>query len=196
MVNTLNRKEAFIVTMSIVKCNCMTKFQSYTRNRIKAFSRITLTGYAYFFLGMSLITFSACEQETEIVFVVESSLQDYFDRFVDEGALRGINIAYATSQVEAHISDIPEPNVIGQCAWNHTSHSITIDRNYWRTANDMQREFVVFHELGHCVLELNHVDGADGNGNCESIMTSGTGNCRVVYTINNRERLLNELFNY
>lgn len=174
----------------------MANFQSFADNATNTIRRATLTRIAYFFVGLSFITLSACEQETQIVFVVETSLQDYFERFVDEASMRGINVAQATSQVHAEIGDIPEQNVIGQCAWSESYHAITIDRQYWQSANDLQREFVVFHELGHCVLKRNHVDDPDGNGNCESIMTSGTGTCRVVYTSQNRERLVDELFTY
>ena len=152
--------------------------------------------YAYVvLLGTGLVFISACERETEIIFVVESSVQTYFDRFVDEARVRGLDVEYATSQVDAHIGDISEPNVIGQCSWsqNHP-HSITLDEQYWRTANDLQREFLVFHELGHCVLGRDHVDNSDTNGNCISIMSSGTGDCRVVYHPNNRIKLLDELF--
>ena len=156
----------------------------------------------FFLSGLMLsivITFSSCDPDFEIVFAEEepldSNLELYYDRFVYEAYQRGLDVEYTTSQVEGRIADITEENVIGTCSWtqNH-SHNITIDQNYWRTANDLQREFVVFHELGHCVLGKDHVDGEDANGQCISIMTSGTGDCRVVYSPNNRNRLLDELF--
>ncbi|HUR31768.1 MAG TPA: putative metallopeptidase [Saprospiraceae bacterium] len=156
---------------------------------------ITMTRVLYLCFGVSILMFSSCEEAPELVFVVETPLQDYFDRFVDEAAVRGFDVAYATSQVDAHIGDITEENVIGTCSWDQThTHSVTVDENYWRTANDLQREFVVFHELGHCVLGRDHRDDSDANGNCASIMTSGTGDCRIIYTQNSRTRLVDELF--
>jgi len=150
---------------------------------------------AYLMIGVGLVTMSACEQELEVVFVVDEPIQEYFDRFVHEASLRNLDVAYATSQVDAQIGDITEPNVIGQCAWSQGhNHSITLDQNYWRNANDMQREFLVFHELGHCVLGRDHVDSEVANGNCMSVMSSGTGDCRVLYTQQNRINLLDELF--
>jgi hypothetical protein len=156
---------------------------------------ISLKSLLFTFMGVSILVLNACETEIVVIPVVDSPLQAYFDRFIDEAAVRGLDVAYATSQVDATISDIKEPNVIGQCSWSQThQHSITLDENYWRKANDLQREFVVFHELGHCVLGLDHVDNSDANGNCTSIMTSGTSDCRVLYTNNNRVRLLDDLF--
>jgi hypothetical protein len=150
--------------------------------------------------GICLLIFSSCELEPVLVYEeeeaqVESSVQGYLDRFVYEARIRGLDVAYATSQVDVGIADIPKPNVIGQCAWSEGhSHAITLDEAYWNRANDLQREFVVFHELGHCVLGSDHRDYSDAYGNCGSIMTSGTSDCRVVYTQNNRTRLLDELF--
>ena len=156
---------------------------------------ISMTRIHYLFFGAGILMFSACEEGPELVFVVETPLQDYFDRFVDEAAARGLDVEYATSQVDAHIGDISQENVIGTCSWDQTHvHTVTVDENYWHSANDMQREFVVFHELGHCVLGRDHRDFSDTNGNCASIMTSGTGDCRIIYTQNNRTRLLDELF--
>ncbi len=149
----------------------------------------------YFIIGISFLTLSACEKEAVVVFVVEAPLQVYFDRFIDEAALRGLDVEYPTSQVDAHIGNITEPNVIGQCSRSESSqHAITIDQRYWRSANDLQREYLIFHELGHCVLGRDHTDDADTNDNCISIMSSGTGTCRVLYTLNNRSKLLDELF--
>lgn len=33
---------------------------------------------------------------------------------------------------------------------------ILIDEPYWNSANDRQRAYIVYHELGHCVLGLAH----------------------------------------
>lgn len=172
----------------------MVKGQSIT-SRIASFNMYTFSKIKYAFFGMVLLVISACEFEPQVEFVVDSPVEEYYDRFIHEAAIRGLDVEYATSQVPARIADIEEENVIGTCSWsqNH-SHNITLDQNYWRTANDMQREFLVFHELGHCVLGRDHVDNSDANGNCISMMSSGTGNCRVFYGQSNRTRLVDELF--
>lgn len=150
----------------------------------------------YVCMVFGMLTIASCEiEEPQISYVVDVPLQVYFDRFIHEAAARDLDVEYATYQVDAQIGDIIEKNVIGQCAWSGAhQHSITIDEQYWRTANDLQREFVVFHELGHCVLGRDHIDGDDVNGNCVSVMTSGTGPCRILYNSQNRNELLDELF--
>lgn len=151
--------------------------------------------FVYLLCGISAVTFSACEVEPEITFVIDEPLEIYYERFVDEAFARGLDVEYATYQVEATIGDIATENVIGTCSWDQThKHSIVLDQDYWRRATDLQREFLVFHELGHCVLGKDHVDNSDANGNCISIMSSGTGDCRVVYSNSNRIRLIDELF--
>ena len=178
----------------MTNANKMVPRQSIT-SRIASFNMYTFSKLKYALFGMILVVISACEFEPQIEFVVDAPVQEYYDRFIYEASIRGLDVAYETSQVPARIADIDEANVIGTCSWssNH-AHNITLDQSYWRSATDMQREFLVFHELGHCVLGRDHVDNSDANGNCISMMSSGTGNCRVFYGQSNRTRLVDELF--
>ncbi len=66
--------------------------------------------------------------------------------------------------------------------------------NYWLNASAMDKEFIVFHELGHCYLQREHLDTKDERGICTSIMSSGTSNCVRLYTNQNRSDLIDELF--
>ena len=137
----------------------------------------------------------ACQKDEVVDLFVDSSLQEYFDRFAAEGALRNVVVDYEASKVSGYIRLITAPNVIGQCAHDPNQPStVIIDRTYWNIANDLQKEFLVFHELGHCVLNRDHLDEADDQGNCISIMTSGSSQCKINYNLNTREKLLDELF--
>src|SRR3989337_2475124 len=103
-----------------------------TRQSLISTSMAKLLG---FFLALSVITFSACEivEAPAVEFVVDEPLQAYYERFIDEAAIRGLDVEYATYQVDAQIADISEPNVIGTCSWSQThKHSVTVDREYWR----------------------------------------------------------------
>ena len=143
--------------------------------------------------GMLLIW--GCGDDDVIERFVEPSLQTYFDRFANEAAARGVHIDFDSSNVSGYIRLITEQGVIGQCAHkDNEPNTVIIDKIYWDKSNDLQREFVVFHELGHCVLNREHLDDADNNGNCISIMTSGVGQCNIVYNITTRSNMLNELF--
>ncbi len=59
-----------------------------------------------------------------------------------------------------------------QTLGNRSSEKIIIELDdwMWRRANDLYKELVVFHELGHCVLSRAHEDGKE-NGIPKSMMT-------------------------
>ena len=142
-----------------------------------------------------MLMFWSCGKDDDIDRFVEPVLQEYFDRFAEEASARGVHIDFDSSDVSGYIRLITEPGVIGQCGHNDNKPStVIIDKIYWDKSNDLQREFVVFHELGHCVLKREHLDDADNNGNCISIMTSGVGQCNIIYNITTRSNMLNELF--
>lgn len=66
------------------------------------------------------------------------------------------------------IGDIPiqfvslENTTVGVCAmWNYQWREIKIDPNFWAHAyDDDERMSVIFHELGHCVLNRGHLNTA------------------------------------
>jgi len=142
-----------------------------------------------------MLSVMACRKDEAIQLFVDSSLQEYFDRFAEEGGKRNVVVDYEAARISGYIRLITSPNVIGQCAHDpNEPGTVIIDRTYWNSSTDLEREFLVFHELGHCVLDRDHLDEADGQGNCISMMTSGSGQCRINYNQSTREKLLNELF--
>ncbi|MEL6124666.1 MAG: hypothetical protein AAFR14_13205, partial [Bacteroidota bacterium] len=56
------------------------------------------------------------------------------------------------------------------------------------------REYIIFHELGHCVLFRDHVDACFANNTWTSIMRSGHGSCFDNYTSRTRPYYIDELF--
>ncbi len=125
---------------------------------------------------------------------IDEALVPYFERFVAEGMIRGQAIDLVEKRIEGFLMDIEEANVAGQCSYSTTStRKVNIDRTYWNSATDLEKEFLIFHELGHCYLERSHSD-AQQNSNCISIMHSGTSDCRLRYTATSRGDYLDELF--
>ena len=125
---------------------------------------------------------------------VDQRLLSYFQSFEEEAALRGIDINITDFGTTGEISDIPENGVAGTCEYGAHINHVTVDLNYWNNTSELEREFVVFHELGHCVLHLDHNDTSFSNGLCVSLMASGTGGCRNAYNNQNREYYIDELF--
>lgn len=142
-----------------------------------------------------LLVLNGCAKDEGPQYFVDSSIRPYFERFEYEADLRNMRIDLDSMMISGDIRVINSSNVIGQCGHTESEPSVVIvDKFYWDSASDLEREFVVFHELGHCALFKGHDDTTDGSGYCASIMTSGTGACVINYTLATREKLLDELF--
>lgn len=67
--------------------------------------------------------------------------------------------------IEKIPSNEPGYTTLGLCyafRWPKVFRSIKIDVDYWQKANFYQKESTVFHELAHCVLDLEHTDEMTG----------------------------------
>ncbi len=149
----------------------------------------------------------ACQKEPLITLVdgtedfqrsyngVDRDLWIHFQSFENEGAKRDIIIDLTDADITGVIEQINEDQVIGQCNYYaHRPNHVTIDQSFWNQASTIYREYVVFHELGHCYLGRPHNEAAFSNGICRSIMNSGTGACTSRYEMKTRNDYLNELF--
>lgn len=138
---------------------------------------------------------SACQEDESSPEFIAEELQSFFDAFAQEGAARGWDINFDDGQVLGRLESIEEGKIIGQCVHNSIEPEVVrIDKSYWVAATPLQKEFVVFHELGHCVLNRDHLDTKNADGTCLSIMNSGTSGCRNVYSTGTRSKYLDELF--
>lgn len=147
-----------------------------------------------FLLGMVILT--GCRQEETSALYIDSSLREYFDRFAEEGNRRGLNIDFNTIRVEGFISNTLTAGINGQCQHDEDHPDrVLVNQAYWNRADAMEKEFLIFHELGHCYLKRSHLDTKDSSGTCTSIMHSGAHVCRNGYAKQTRDDYLDELFN-
>jgi len=127
---------------------------------------------------------------------VDKALWSYFTLFENEALSRGIDIDLNGLGISGEITTISQEDVAGIChSGQHNAH-ITIDQNFWNSAGDLYREYVVFHELGHCVLGRGHREAIHPSGHCKSIMASGVGRCIPNYRDSTRDEYVDELFFY
>ena len=151
---------------------------------------------ALFFL---LLTALCCKQDPMEVQNVDADLQPYVDQFYIEAANRGYSLS---RHLDAVLS-----TEISQCGQGHSPNfngmfdkpTILISESCWATLNEDAREILVFHELGHALLNRLHIDGTLPNGYSKSIMCAGTNfDCSdlpdYLYCSNYREYYLDELF--
>ena len=165
-----------------------------------------LLGFAVTFL-----TFTACTdqvsditpneevpvtgQEIQAYDGVNPELWDYFNRYEEAGLARGMDIDLRAAGITGVIDEIHEDGIAGQCSFSSQSpNHVMIDATFWENASDLAKEFVVFHELGHCDLARDHREGTHEDGTCLSIMRSGFVTCRDNYTPTKRSDYLDELF--
>jgi len=144
-------------------------------------------------LLLAVLFGSSCSKNND--FIVDAAIQPYFDLFEIEAQKRGKEVDLAKDLINGIVVDLVDDVVYGQCATTASTgiRTVRVNREFWDSASPADREFLIFHELGHCVLERLHLDATDSNGNCISIMHSGTSPCRFPY-LDKREEYLEELF--
>ena len=143
---------------------------------------------------MPLATVPLIEEEKIFVNIPEP-LWDYFERFEEAALERGFLFDLNNFNLTAEIVEITEEGVAGTCSYgSHTPKHIEIDATFWNQSSDLFKEFVVFHELGHCFLFRDHREDATANGICLSLMRSGVEGCRDNYNLTTRAAYLDELF--
>ena len=148
---------------------------------------------------LGILGVSGCTTDEEIPEVsdlaqVTEELVPYFEQFEAEALERGVTVNWGSLNISGEIQAIDENQIVGQCATRTGSRAVTIDNLFWAGASTLEREYVVFHELGHCVLSRSHLDTQNNNGTCVSIMQSGTTRCRTNYSTQTRSSYLDELF--
>ena len=93
----------------------------------------------------------------------DPELVPYFQIFADEAAIRGIEVDFVEANIEGLLQNIGRSEVLGQCFRNEQRpRKVIIDRDYWTDAEENDRQFLIFHELGHCFLDFEHDDRIDG----------------------------------
>ncbi len=150
--------------------------------------------YLYIIILIGLL-FSGCREDEQIEVYIDPEVLPYLDLFIAEAASRGLEIRIEDYALSITVEHIDRENVAGQCTQATGSYNhIIIDPVYWKGYTEMNREALLFHELGHCILDRGHLDDQDENGYCISLMESGGGGCTMIYTEINREKYLDELF--
>lgn len=128
---------------------------------------------------------------------VDPELRPYFQRFEDEAAARGIQVDLTAAGIAGFIEEIDEENIAGQCSYpRNRPNEVTVDKSFWVRGTDLFREFIVFHELGHCFLLRPHLEEALPSGACASLMRSGNGTCLDNYHSGTRNYYIDELFDW
>lgn len=121
------------------------------------------------FLALSLLSICACGKTPVSV---DPALQPYFTSFeTDVGSsTTGINAEFATN-----LENSPLGETVGECViYTDGTRTIRIDSKYWAKADADSKTETIYHELGHCSMNLGHTSGYRANGCPVSIMNPYT----------------------
>ena len=135
-------------------------------------------------VSLLIIAIFLCSCEEPIV-NIESVFTDYIDRFEEEAATRGVNVDFSEEGIEILLVDSTSYLYAGYCDKDQETHQITIQRNYWDNVTERDRERLLFHELGHCILNRSHKNGLTDDREFLSIM-QGSGSQSQYYSVRNR----------
>lgn len=118
-------------------------------------------------------------------YVVHPKIQPYVSMFVEYSYY--LNKYTPITDLRADFGDL-DSTTLGICDYNTTT--ITLDKTYWKTANEYARQVLVFHELGHCILDRGHKE-EKVNGVPTSIMYPIN---MTKYYIDHEDYYIHELF--
>lgn len=123
---------------------------------------------------------------------INPELEPYVTSFQQEGIKRGKYVS--TEKLNIDFADIQssKPNVVGLCYL--ISGKVEIDINWWLIASNAEKENLVYHELGHCLLNRDHCE-APSNSSWYAISIMYPSVLYDAYYAGSREELVDELFN-
>lgn len=117
-------------------------------------------------------------------------------RSFDYEARQHLVLGTDTSKISVIFGDVDdeEKGTIGECSIYKRSNStlVTILKSQWDEMDNFDREQLIFHELGHCVLNRDHCNAVDQDNKGISIMNEYL--LPLKYYQDNRDDLIQELF--
>lgn len=132
-----------------------------------------------------LLLFSGCESSDTKKSVISSNIEfsDLQNKFINEAEAYGyeleesiidfgnVNTVLSENPSDVHIDE--DGTYLAVCIREKTGpNEIVVDKGIWNELNSEEKEIVLFHELGHCVLDRDHHD-QEYLSNPMSIMNHG-----------------------
>lgn len=161
-----------------------------------------LMNHRFFILISSvLILFFIVSCKDRYEYRVGEPFVEYLQRFELEAGTRGKKIDLQSTGIIVEFADLKE-NQAGLCHYEKPIR-IEIDREYWDTISkklgaDLMKENLLFHELGHGILDRRHINTTLPNGDWKSIMCGGdkvdNRSWNINYRAERRQYYIDELF--
>lgn len=120
------------------------------------------------------VLFFACQEQQAVeptIYSIDKNLVSYLKAFIDEAKTRGVEVKAENLIMKFGLSS---EEACGECiiAKGNGQRTVIINNDVvcWEFAVKENREALIFHELGHCLLDRTHRDDNLPNGAIASIM--------------------------
>lgn len=117
---------------------------------------------------------------------------NYHKRLFQEYSVRYGNHFISVKDMSIQFGDMPNKHTVGYCQTTSPRH-IVIDREYWERCPTNEKETLILHELGHCVLDRDHTEKPQ-KGTCPDSIMNPSNIPSECYEIL-KTKYLKELFN-
>lgn len=164
-------------------------------------------------LGLIMMSTSSCGmrlpfQKQDVIHVkgvstklhaqTDSVFKPYVEKFEFHGRQEFNDSNFKVGDIPINFGDTTNPKYDGVClVYPDETKEIIIKKSWWESAHPIQREIMVFHELGHCRLGRTHEDELIpfNNGNVKaSIMNPVIPDVSTYQQ--HEEGYISELFTY
>jgi hypothetical protein len=118
-----------------------------------------------YFLALILsLTLTACGKDHTPQLSIQGQYQPYVDAFQARSKMAGHSIQI-TDLIIQSVDSIEEKYVVAKCLGNNgsTPPTIVVSQQYWTHLDVFYREELIFHEMGHCVLNRSHRTDVNNN---------------------------------
>jgi len=101
---------------------------------------------------------TSCAPEIEL-YEFDPDVSIYVSKFLEEGRARGIDVEKEVSRIVWEWVDDPDIGYYGLSVKKGLKRNrIKINYYYWKNSSDAFKEWLIFHELGHSVLDKEHTE--------------------------------------
>lgn len=137
-------------------------------------------------LIITTFLFISCQEEEVIVHDINPLLRVYVNNFYKEASVRGYCLKRLNLIISTRPNLIADNNWLGICYRYRTRAEIFLDESLVLSQNHTSIEWVMFHELGHGLLNREH------STNLNSIMNVEIS--RRSLDVDIRKQFIDELF--
>jgi hypothetical protein len=102
-------------------------------------------------IGLMLLVVVGCGKSPSYV---QPEVQEYVSRFEQAAASEGVHVDSSALIITLQDTGFSN-NEQGICYFDRVT--VTLNKKFWATAMDADKELLVFHELGHCLLGRQHI---------------------------------------